>query len=225
MALAFGVACLFFWMAVRTKGKNKFKNFLRYTGATFASFFIFAIAVGIIEGMDPSYNDTADFDEIITANGTENVDWAEFGTSMMTMDYSDPEAVEKGFLEMAEQLSEVYSDSDDNFLERIPEEFESKIQAFRTAIIESDTLKVDSLRTHIASIIAANEFNDYKSQIFDLKNENEDLEDINQALRDDIENPSIYKAVKRALGYGLVFRLDWNLLHHNNCFLPRSNSW
>lgn len=146
--------------------------------------------------MDPSYNDTADFDEIITANGTENVDWAEFGTSMMTMDYSDPEAVEKGFLEMAEQLSEVYSDSDDNFLERIPEEFESKIQAFRTAIIESDTLKVDSLRTHIASIIAANEFNDYKSQIFDLKNENEDLEDINQALRDDIENPSIYKAVK-----------------------------
>ena len=144
VALAFGVACLFFWMAVRTKGKNKFKNFLRYTGATFASLFIFAIAVGIIEGMDPSYNDTADFDEIITANGTENVDWAEFGTSMMTMDYSDPEAVEKGFIEMAEQLSEVYSDSDDNFLERIPEEFESKIQAFRAAIIESDTLKVDS---------------------------------------------------------------------------------
>lgn len=208
VALAFGVACLFFWMAVRTKGKNKFKNFLRYTGATFASFFIFAIAVGIIEGMDPSYNDTADFDEIITANGTENVDWAEFGTSMMTMDYSDPEAVEKGFLEMAEQLSEVYSDSDDNFLERIPEEFESKIQAFRTAIIESDTLKVDSLRTHIASIIAANEFNDYKSQIFDLKNENEDLEDINQALRDDIENPSIYKAVKRALGY-MGLSLGW----------------
>jgi uncharacterized membrane protein len=79
--LAFAVTVIVFWVAIRTRSKNTFKNILRYTGAAFASFLVFAISFAVIESFDPSESDTVP-ENIVTMNGNESIDWSEFGSRM-----------------------------------------------------------------------------------------------------------------------------------------------
>lgn len=206
--LAFGVTILFFWIAVRTKSESMFKNLLRYSGAAVASIFVFSISVGVLEIFDLGDSDETP-DPVVTINGTEQVDWSEFGARMATMDYSDPEALEQGLEELAEQLDSNNNESSNSaFLDEISDTFPTVLSDFRMAISNGDTSLVDSLRSEIAAIVAAKEIEQFDDEIDALEDQVSDLEDENEELTDQIENPSLYATLKRGFGF-LGLSLGW----------------
>ncbi len=195
--LAFAVTIIVFWVAIRTRGESKFKNFLRYTGATIASIFVFAISFAIIESFDLGESESVP-ETVVTMNGNEDIDWAEFGSRMATMDYSNPDAIEEGFEQFVKDFGFEDSTSDDaSFLTKIDSEFTQKLTDFRTAIEDNDTLEVDKLRNELASIIASYEINQQENKIDKLSGNVDELTEKNEELTEQIENPSLYATLKR----------------------------
>lgn len=194
MFLAVATTILIFWIAIRTRGQNVFRNLLRYAGATFASIFVFIISYAVLESFDSSASvDTPE--GIVTMQNSESIDWNEFGTKMATMDYSDPDAIED-FFEDFESLSN--QNEVQNFLITIPEDFPEQLALLQSAIRLQDSVRVDSLREVLAPIIAGVEISALELTINNLDDRNEELRDENEELTDQIENPSLYVSIKKA---------------------------
>ncbi len=181
---------------IRTRSESVFKNLLRYTAAAISSLFVFAIALGILETFNPTeievtFNDT----DIKTA---QNIDWSEFGNEMISMDYSDPDKLEQQ-LENLEQkidsLSSVKSVQNINY----PDEFNSLLSAFSFALSKNDSIALDTLRPEIAKVLASPEMHLLRQEISELSEQKDELMDENEALVEQIENPSLYIATKRTL--------------------------
>lgn len=197
--LAFAVTVLVFWIAIRTRGENTFKNILRYSGAAFASFFVFAISFAVLESFDPSESASAP-EGVVTLNGSNQIDWGEFGSQMATMDYTDSDNLAENLEEVFEELGfEENVDSSISFMRSIDENFLPKLIAFKDAIELKDSSLVDSLRIELAPVIASSEFQSMTSRMDKLDDLNDDLAEENADLKEQIENPSLYASLKRTL--------------------------
>ncbi len=196
--LAIAVTIMIFWVAVRTRSDNTFKNLLRYAGAAFASIFVFVISLAVLETFEPS--SSTDVPDGITAiDGTETIDWGEFGSQMATMDYSDPDAIEEGLEKIVEQFDFETNNTDFTpFLSQIDENFSSKLVDFNKSIEENDSLSVETLRSELAKIIASNEINALDDEVDLLEDQVDVLSEENADLTDQIENPSLYQSLKKS---------------------------
>ena len=207
--LALGVTIIFFWIAIRTRGKNIFHNMLRYIMATSLSIFVFAIALGIIEGMDPNDNDTTKLDEAIIAN-SENIDWLSFGQQMAAIDYTNEEAMEDGIMEVVTDLGLVDTSNSEytSFLEEMPTDLSNQLQVLIAAIQRSDTVHTDSLRAALALILAKPELAELEHETDRLVEWNDNLKEENEELTDQIDHPSFYKTIKNWFSF-MGLSLGW----------------
>lgn len=201
LLLATTVAILFFWIAVRTIGKSWWKNILRFGFASLASFFVFALALGVLETSNPSeQQDNIEQDLERSGITTENAgefDWMKFGQTMASIDYTNEDSVEKSLQRLALDLAEWDSIKYSDFFDEADlEQLSSQIVEFRTALLANDSLVIDSIRSEIAPIIASTELNKLGAELENLEDENDDLGEENEALREEINNPSIYRLAK-----------------------------
>ncbi|MCR9131949.1 MAG: RDD family protein [bacterium] len=192
LVLASAVTVLIFWIVVRTRTESTFKNLLRFAGAAFSSLFVFAIALGVLETFNPTETNLEINDDIKTG---QDIDWGEFSNQMMAMDYSDPEKLEQ----QIEALEESMGLNDDDKTNKVAytSNFESLLFNFASALRENDTTALDSLRPDLALILAKPEIDELSERVNKLDNRADDLQEINEDLAEQIENPSLYIATKR----------------------------
>lgn len=194
LVLASAATFLIFWTLIRIRSKSTFKNLLRFTAATFASFFIFALALGFLEVFDLSENEVELDSSIKTSQG---VDWNNFKQQMMAMNYSNPEKLERQLEDLEQSLS---GDGNENqSILTFPADFDTLIANFEHAFISNDSAKIARLRPLMASIIAQPELDELTEKIDQVDKRADDLQDKNEELSEQIENPSMYIATKRTL--------------------------
>lgn len=192
IVLASAVTVLIFWIVIRTRSENTFKNLLRFAGAAFSSLFIFAIALGVLETFNPTETNLQINDNIKTG---QDVDWGEFGNQMMALDYSDPEKLEQQIEDLEKSMG--FNDEDKRSIVAYPANFETLLSNFTSALRENDTTALDTLRPDLALILAKPEINELSERVNKLDDRADDLQEKNEDLTEQIENPSLYIATKR----------------------------
>jgi hypothetical protein len=194
IVLASAVTVLIFWVVIRTRSHSTFKNLLRFAGAAFSSLFIFAIALGVLETFNPTESGISIDNDIKTG---QDMDWSEFSNQMMAMDYSDPEKLEQQLEELEYSMGMI----DDEKLTTVtyPANFETLLSNFAFALRKNDTTALDSLRPDLALILANPEIDELSERVNRLDNSVDDLREKNEELTEQLENPSLYIATKRAL--------------------------
>ncbi len=204
LVLATAVTAIFFWIAVRTKGTNSFRNFIRFGFASFASIFVFALAIGVLEGTDGSADSI-----VINVNDQQTeVNWSEFGQQMATLDYSDPDVLDEELADIFESLSASPVDSIPSLLKSIDESFSDKLSALSYAIQNNDTLAADSIGKLVGSIAAASEIASLEKVNSELRTKNAGLIEENEELEETLENPGVYQTLKKMFGM-LGLSLGW----------------
>ncbi|MBO6793273.1 MAG: RDD family protein [Balneolaceae bacterium] len=195
IVLASAATFLIFWAVIRIRSKSTIKNLLRFTGAAISSIFIFALALGFLEAFDPTESETELNSDIKTV---QDVDWNEFGNQMMSMDYSDPEKIEKQFDDLEKAMGFDEKESETVQVE-YPEDFIAQLNEFETAYSENDSSQLAFLRVDLAQILAKPELHELETEIDKLDDRVDDLREKNVDLSEQIENPSMYIATKRTL--------------------------
>ena len=209
MVLALGVAVLFFWIAVRTRGSNTFYNFLRFSGAGLASILVFGLALGIIEGMDPADENISKLDEKMQVKTAQDVDWAQFGKAMASMDYTDEDALERDMEKIVVDMGLVDTSTSKKTIDySLPDTLPAQLTAFISAIESRDSVRVDSLREVLAPIVAKVELDELENDYDRLDNLNDKLADENDELTEQVNNPSLFRTLKTWFSY-MGLSLGW----------------
>lgn len=211
--LAAAVAFLFFWIAVRTIDRSWWKNILRFGGASAGSFLVFAIALGILE----TYQPTADNEQVqqdlarsgISTGTPGEVDLLLLGREMAALDYTDKDSLERSIQRLALEMAHWDTVRHTDFFDEVDlKAFQQQILVFSEALSFGDTLAVDSVRREIAPLIASTELRKLEADLDNLDERNDELSDENEKLREEIDNPSIYRMAKTSSGM-LGLSLGW----------------
>ncbi|MDR9418403.1 RDD family protein [Gracilimonas sp.] len=200
VTLALASAGVFVWIAIRTKNDVRWQNILRYTGAAFASIFVFLASIGLLEGTDNEKPTLSD--NIVVPEGVE---WDDFSEKMASTDFTNQNDI-AALEAYAEQLGDDLSTIDSVRTKKYDSLSRAQLLSFVQAIDMGDSALTDSLRVLIAGNIAAPEISELQARNKIFTDRIDDLEDENEDLRDEIENPGFIKSA-RAAGedFGLTF--------------------
>lgn len=202
--LATTSSILFFWLAIRNKGTIWWKNLFRYGVATFISILVFALTMYVTDTED---NDSISNLATVELNngssgidGANDIDWGSFADEISSMSQNDSVDIEDQLEQVFENLEMAFDTSSDSTLQYPNELFESSfiahINELSTAITNNDTLAIDTLRSHITPILAMAELNAKNDRIISLRGKIENLEEDNEALTEQVENPSFLRSLK-----------------------------
>ncbi len=222
--LATSASILFFWLAIRNRGKIWWKNILRFGAAAFVSILVFALTFNVTKGSDSSpatINFTPPSGESVSAS-TDQIDWAAFGQQMAALGADDSVDIEEELEKIAETIEEQLTDgalvSESGYHPALfDDEFILNLRSIGFALSNRDTLLVDSLLKEMAPVIAYNEIAQMDSEIDQLDDRIDDLEDENEELTEQAENPSFLRSLKAtAEDFGLS--VGWVGVYFVLCF-------
>jgi|AntRauTorckE6833_2_1112554.scaffolds.fasta_scaffold00419_5 hypothetical protein len=202
LMLALASTGIFVWIAIRTRNDVPWQNALRYSGAAIAGVFVFMASLGVLSSTDVESDLSAD--NVVVP---ESVDWREFANKMATTDFTnenDLEALE----EYADKMDEdAFSGADSEIRFASYDSLSiTQLFGFLQSISNGDSLATDSLRELVAANIAAPEISELETRNGIFSERIDDLEDINEDLREEVENPGFIKAV---IGFGEDFGLTF----------------
>lgn len=214
--LASAASILFFWLAIRTKSDIWWKNFLRYGVAAFVSILVFGITFSLTEKEeknpvpDVSTLNSSGSKEIEEA--TTEIDWAGFAKEMMAVSGNDSltveDQLEKIALDLEAQIGNAGDDSESLPSALFEDEFILKLRSLGFALSNNDTLAIDSLRSEMAPVLASVELEQKDNRISKLNSRIDKLEEDNEELADQAENPGFLRTLKAtAEDFGLS--LGW----------------
>lgn len=201
--LATSASILFFWLAIRNRGKIWWKNILRFGAASFVSILVFALTFNVTKSEDDNLatiNYTTPSGERVS-NTTDQIDWQSLGQQLVALNSSDSVDIEEELEKIAESIEEqLGTESSENASFYHPnlfdDEFILKLRAIGFAISNSDTVTIDSLLQEIAPVLAFNELEKLDSKINQLDDEVDELEEKNEALAEQVENPSFLRSLR-----------------------------
>lgn len=201
--LATSASILFFWLAIRNRGKIWWKNILRFGAASFISILVFALTFNVTKGEDSSpatINFTPPSGETVSAS-TDQIDWATLGQQMAALGNNDSLNVEEQLEKIAENIEEQLENrSQDNLTGYHPDLFEDEIilnlRSIGFALSNRDTTLVDSLIRDLVPVLAYSELERLDGEIDQLDDQIDDLEDENETLAEQVENPSFLRSLR-----------------------------
>ena len=214
--LATSASILFFWLAVRTKGEIWWKNLMRYGVAAFVSMLVFAVTFTITEKEEEktvpgvvALNSTGSAD---IEQATQQIDWGAFTKEMMALGTSDSltveDQLEKIALDLEAQMGNTRDDSESLPSAIFEDEFILKLRSLGFALSNNDTLTIDSLRSEMAPVLASVELEQKDDRISKLNSRIDKLEEDNEDLADQAENPGFLRTLK-ATGEDFGLSIGW----------------
>ena len=203
--LAFAVAGIFFWLAIKSRGSVWWRNLVRYSVAGFASFIIFGITYYFTDNDTPSEKTINVNNQPIAA--TDSIDWGEFTRAMLSTDFTNEESLDSLENRIEKITGTLENETPLDFNPELFEQsFVSKLSLFQIALETDDSLAIDSLRTFIAPVIASNELKKEKAEVRKYKNRTDRLSDENDDLKEQVDNPSLTRMLTAtAEDFGLRF--------------------
>lgn len=192
--LATAASILFFWLAIRTRGKVWWKNIFRYGIAVFISILVFALTLNVTK-------DDEDFNpgEVVEGS-TDNIDLSSLANQISQLSTNDSinieDQLEKIALDLENQLKRIPESPDKLPLELFNDEFILSLRNLGEAISNNDTTEIDSLRGQIAPVLASVELAEKDSRIDRLGSRVDKLEETNEELSEQVENPGFLRSLK-----------------------------
>ncbi len=203
--LAFAVAGIFFWLAIKSRGSVWWRNLIRYSVAGFASFIIFGITYYFADSDAPSEKTVNVNNQPVAAS--DSIDWAEFTKAMLSTDFTNEESIDS-LENRIEQIAGVVDNEDSSYFNPglFEKDFILQLSLFSTALQTNDSLVIDSLRASIAPVIASAELNKEKAEVRKYRNRADRLSDKNDELEEEVDNPSLTRMITAtAEDFGLRF--------------------
>ncbi len=205
--LATSASILFFWLAIRNRGKVWWKNFFRYAVASFISILVFALTLNVTKDEDdfitPTLSNTSITNDSTNIPG--DVDWMKFGKAFVENEYADSAKTEALFNELEKTLESAFgaSKNDSNVKDEFYNELKDSsflpaLAEFQLAVHQDDTSKIDSLSEKLGDTIAKVELNRNRTQISALKEKVSSLSDKNEELQEIVDNPTFLRSIKAA---------------------------
>lgn len=201
--LATAASILFFWLAIRTRGKVWWKNIFRYGGAVFVSILVFALTLNVTkdgEDFDSGLVTFNTLDGEVVQDSTGNVDWSSFAKQVGQLSKNDSLTIEEQLegiaLNLENQLKKTSDTPDALPSELFENEFVVDLRSLGIAISRNDTIAIDSLRDQVAPILASIELAEKDFRIDRLDERVDKLEEKNEELTEQVENPSFLRSMK-----------------------------
>ncbi len=201
--LATAASILFFWLAIRTRGAIWWKNIFRYGAAAFVSILVFALTLNVTkdeEDFNPGVVTFNTPDGEVVQGSTGNVDWSSLANQVSQLSSRDSLDIEEQLegiaLDLENQLKGVSENPDELPSELFEDDFILNLRSLGFAISRNDTFAIDSLRTQMAPVFAYVELTEKDSQIERLDSRVDKLEEDNEELSKQVENPSFLRSLK-----------------------------
>lgn len=204
--LAITASILFFWVAVRNRGKVWWKNTLRYGGAMVLSIGVFILTISVTNNEEE--NPPLETNPAISMAQNTRIDLQDIGKEIADASTQDSSELNEQLSDLAYNLKYMLTEprpSSDQLLPEIFEdEFISSLRAMEVFLSNGDSSSVDSVRKKIVPVIAAYEINERNKTIRELRTKNSDLSDDNNELKEKVANPSFIRTMKgTAADFGL----------------------
>ncbi len=208
--LATSASILFFWLAIRNRGKVWWKNFFRYGAASFISILVFALTFNVTNG--EKSEETFQNDYVTNEMANSEIDLGSFAEEIVALSKKDSINLEDKIEQIAENLEKTLSKTPKNDNNYPPEIFEEafiiQLRQLSSAINRNDSIAIDTLRKQIVPIIASIELNLKDERISKLRAQVNKLEEGNEELTEQVKNPSFLRTLKAtAEDFGLS--LGW----------------
>lgn len=213
--LATSASILFFWLAIRNRGKIWWKNFFRYAVASLVSILVFTLTYSITDVDDNESVSGVSLDQLeknIVVGSNDNIDLKYLTDQLSSIKNNDSIDLDDQIEQIAKNLEETISGvnrSDNSYSpEMFNNRFISNLENLSSAITRNDSIAIDTLNNLIVPILAYSELNFKDERISKLNSRIDKLENTNDELVDQVNNPSFLRIIKAtAEDFGLS--LGW----------------